>query len=294
MARTKQILTVSLGIFCCNEANNIGKLLASIQKQKTDRIIIKEILVVSSGSYDHTNDIVRTYAKQDKRIKLIDQLSREGKSAAINEFLTQAKSDILVIASGDIRLHTKAVEEIGLPFFHAEIGMVGAHPIPVNVSNNPWGEEIRLLWYFHHLISLQAPKCGEMVAFRNVLKSIPHESAVDEATIEVLLNLIGYKVAYAPRSFVFNKGPSSFQDLIKQRRRIYAGHLWVSQKYHYQVSTLKTVSTAQVIRGHLFSHPQDLYTVFRLVSIETISRLLGWFDFVILHRNPFVWGMVER
>lgn len=285
---------VSLGIFCYNEAKNIGKLLNSIQKQRTEMVNIREILVISSGSFDKTNEIVNEYAKKNKLIKLVIQLSRQGKSSAINEFLTKARSNVLIIISGDIRLHSQAIEEIALPFLHKEVGMVGAHPIPVNLTNNNWAKEIKLLWYLHHLVSLESPKCGEMVAFRNVLKSIPYESAVDEATIEVLMHLVGYKVVYAPRSIVFNKGPNNLSDFIKQRRRIYAGHLWVKQNYHYQVSTLKTISSAKILRNYLINNPKDWYVVFRLIVIEVISRVLGWIDYVLLKRNPFVWDMIQK
>ncbi len=287
-------VTMSVGVFAYNEARNIAKVLDSLLKQKLDYIQIKEILVISSGSFDRTNEIVRQYARKHKQIQLIDQLQREGKSAAINEFLHRAKANVLTIISADLRLHTRALEELGLPFLHEDVGMVGCRPVPVNIQSNPLGAEIKLLWHFHHLVSLHSPKCGEMVAFRKVLKSIPKESAVDEATIEVMLHLVGYKVVYAPRSIVYNRGPKTTSDFIKQRRRVYAGHLWVQDHYHYQVSTLKTASTFAIIRSYLLTHPQDLIPTLRLMSLEALSRFLGWFDYTVLNRNPFIWNMVER
>lgn len=291
---TSNRVTMSVGVFAYNEARNIGKVLDSLLKQKLDYVQIKEILVISSGSFDRTNEIVRQYTRKYKHIHLLDQLKREGKSAAINEFMHRAKSNVLTVISADLRLHTRAIEELGLPFLHEDVGMVGCRPIPVNVQNNPIGPEIKLLWHFHHLVSLHNPKCGEMVAFRKVLKSIPRESAVDEATIEVMLHLIGYKVIYAPRSIAYNRGPKTISDFIKQRRRVYAGHLWVQDHYHYQVSTLKTASTLQMIRSHLLTNPQDLIPTAKLLSLEMVSRFLGWFDYTVLNRNPYIWNMVER
>lgn len=295
MAKTKK-LSVSVGVFAYNEDRNIAKTLDSILKQKLDQVQIKQILVVSSGSFDRTNDIIRKYAKKDSRIKLISQLTREGKSSAINEFLAKAKNQLVVVISGDLRLHTRAIEEITLPFLHEDVGMVGCHPIPVNTqsNHNPVGPQVRLLWHLHHLVSLKNAKCGEMVAFRNLLRSIPKQSAVDEATIEVLLHLIGYKIAYAPRSIVYNRGPNSISDFIKQRRRVYVGHQWVMNNYNYKVSTINTGSTSQVIREYLLAKPQDTYNILKLLTLEGISRILGWIDFNILNKNPYIWELVKR
>ena len=292
--RKKKKLKVSLGVFAYNEENNIVRTLQSISKQKLELVEIKEIIVVSSGSYDRTNELVRQYAAQDKRVRLIEQLFREGKSSAVNIFMQHSRSNILIAISGDLRLHSRAVEQISLPFFHDLVGMVGCRPIPVNIQHNPLGHQVRLLWQLHHLVSLRTPKCGEMVAFRKVVRSIPKESAVDEATLEVLLRMVGYEVVYAPRAIVYNKGPKTIKDFIKQRRRIYVGHHWVKESYNYQVSTMKTTSTLSVIKEHLLSHPEDSYHMAKLLLLEAVSRLLGWMDYHLFQRNPFVWDMVSR
>ena len=287
-------ISVSIGIFAHNEENNIARILDSVLIQKTDIVSIKEILVISSGSNDKTNQIVRSYQQRNKKIFLIDQLKREGKSSAINLFLRLAKGKILVTISGDLRLAKDCIEEIVLPFLHPEIGMVGGHPKPSNVAHSQVGKEGKLLWQLHHLVSLKNPKCGEIVAFRNSINSIPKESAVDEATIEVLLKLIGYQVAYAPRAIVYNKLPKTISDFIVQRRRVYAGHLWLRHKYHYQVSTLSFSNDYEAIAQYLFAHPKQILYLIKLVGFEFYARLLGWVDYHILDKNPYVWQMVDR
>ncbi len=287
-------IPVSVGIFAYNEESAIKKSIDSVLKQKTDVAVIKEIVVVSSGSWDKTNSIVRTYVKRDKRIKLIEQFSRQGKSDAINEFLTKSLGSVMIVTGADIRLHTRAVEEITLPFLDERVGMVGAHPVPTNISQSTIGKEIELMWKLHHIVSMQKPKCGETVAFRKVIRAIPKQSAVDEATIEVLLKLIGYKVIYAPRAIVYNKIPHNLSDFLTQRRRVYAGHKWIIQKYNYQVSTMKVSNDFSAVLEHLGSHPTDIWPMIRLTVYELLGRGLGWFDYFILNKNPYVWKMVKR
>ena len=78
---------VSIGIFVYNEEKNIRNILNALLNQNLMRISISEIVVVSSGSTDQTDEIVKDLSKRNKKIKLIVQKKREGKASAINLFL---------------------------------------------------------------------------------------------------------------------------------------------------------------------------------------------------------------
>lgn len=287
-------LAVDIGVFAANEEANIEQALKSIQKSKLEFIKIHSIIVVSSGSYDHTNRIVRRFARLDKRIKLIDEAERHGKARAVNIFLSQATAPIMIMLSADLRVSNQAIEEIGLPFLNREVGMVGAHPVPHYSSKSRISREIDLLWQLHHEISLITPKCGEMVACRNVIRGIPVESAVDEATIEVLLKLIGYAVVYAPKAVVYNKGPLTVGEFLTQRRRVYTGHEWVYQKYQYKVVTMMPSKLFVVVARMLIMKPNTLIPMLRLILLELLARFLGYIDFHIFGKNPYVWKMIRR
>jgi len=63
-----------------------------MQEQK--RTKISEIIVVSSGSTDRADEIVKEYSNIDDRIILIRQPQRRGKASAINEILKASTNDI--------------------------------------------------------------------------------------------------------------------------------------------------------------------------------------------------------
>jgi len=67
----------------------------------------------------------------------------------------------------------------------------------------------------------------------------PTNSAVDEISIQALITQLGYKLIYEPGCVVYNKGPLTVRDFLKQRRRIYAGHLKVRTQQNYEASTMK-------------------------------------------------------
>lgn len=217
-------MKVSVGVMAYNEEHNIGELLDSLLQQKLSTETIDEIIVISSGSTDKTNSIITTFAKKHKRIKPIFQKSRKGKAAAVNIFLEKAQNDILVLVSADILLTTTTLSELLKPLKKPSVGIVGAHPVPLNDNNTFFGFAAHTLWDLHHKISLQSPKMGEMIAFRKIFKRIPQSTSVDEANIEPLIKGQGYKAAYAPKAIVYNKGPENITEFIHRRRHIAAGH----------------------------------------------------------------------
>lgn len=287
------MLRASIGIMAYNEARNIGRLLDALVSQRLSDVSVVRIVVVSSGSTDGTDDIVAEWARRDGRIELVRQATREGKSAAINVFLEKAEGDVFVLESGDTVPDPDCVERLVAPFEDPDVGMTGARPVPVDDPARFMGFVVHMLWRLHHELALSTPKLGEMVAFRSFVKSIPRESAVDEASIEAIVTAAGKKLRYVPEAVVWNKGASSVRDFLKQRRRIYAGHLWLSKFQDYDVSTRHVGGIASLLMRDLDWRPRVLLWTAGGVGLEFLGRTLGTFDFHVLKRNPHTWDVAE-
>jgi len=286
-------IKTSIGITAHNEAANIGQLLEALLVQDTTQVQIDEILVVSSGSTDGTDDIVRQWEKKDPRIRLLGQAKREGKASAINLFIGEARNEILVLESADTLPLANTVENLVRPLRDKGVGMTGGHPVPLNSDKTIIGAVVHLMWELHHRLALESPKLGEMVAFRKVIDSIPLESAVDEASLEAVIQRAGFALLYVPEAIVLNKGPESIRDFIIQRRRIQAGHLWLRSNSGYQVST-KRVS--RILRHLVQATPRagrGLLVGAAAIILEALGRGLGWLDFKVLGKNPFVWEVAQ-
>ena len=280
---------LSVGVMAYNEEANIGRLLRAILCQGFSHCCLKEIFVVASGCTDRTEKIVQDVMKDDRRIQLIVQSRRQGKASAINLFLSRASGDILILESADTLPERGAFEKLVAPFQYPNIGMTGAHPIPVNSNDSFMGFTVNLMWSLHHRISLVTPKLGELVAFRNIVTEIPDDTPVDEAAIEAIIIKAGLKTAYVPDAVVSNKGPESIRDFIKQRRRIAAGHMHLLQKQGYRVSTLSPKNILKtLIRGHSWDLRDTVWTV-GAILLEMAARAIGGFDFYIRKEIPFVW-----
>ena len=141
MDQTTPQLRCSVGVTAYNEEANIGRLLDALLSQQLRVVDISEIIVVASGCTDNTIPIVESFVARDPRIRLFVQPKREGKTAAVNVFLSNAVEDICVLESGDTIPHPEAVEHMVRMFADPAVGMTGAHKTPVNTPDHLVGSD---------------------------------------------------------------------------------------------------------------------------------------------------------
>jgi cellulose synthase/poly-beta-1,6-N-acetylglucosamine synthase-like glycosyltransferase len=288
---TDSPIRCSVGITAHNEQANIGQLLEAIRNQRLHQAEISDIIVVASGCTDRTEDIVRQHAAQDARIRLFVQENREGKTSAVNVFLANAEEKICVLESGDTVPHEDAIENMVRMFTDPAVGMTGAHKVPVNTPEHITGYLSHLRLKMEHQLCLEIPRLGELIAFRRVFDQIPPDVAMDEAFVEALVVRRGLQVRYAPDAVVFNMGPETVGDFIKQRRRNYAGHLHLKDKYGYQVSSLESGRVLRLALGEIWGAIRLIWILFALATIEGISRALGWWDYRVRKQKHVVWDI---
>ena len=287
------MFSISVGVMAYNEEANIKHLLNSLKKQCMKHGRIKEIIVIASGCTDKTVDIVRYSMLDDDRITLFLQPYRKGKASAVNLFLSKAAADILVLESGDTIPQDGAFDSLIAPFSDASVGMTGARPIPINSRSTFIGFAVHLIWFLHHKISLQNPKMGELVAFRNFINSIPVNTAVDEASIEAIVKQAGYQIRYVPDAIVSNKGPDNVSDLLIQRRRIAAGHRQLFHALNYKVSTQNILMILDILIRQKKRSMRKIVWTFLTIGIEAIARLLGYFDSFLGKKRHTIWDVAS-
>jgi len=81
-----------------------------------------EIIVVSDGSSDRTNQIVTAF--EDPRIKLAAFAERKGKTACLNQVVPEAKGEILVFTDANSMFPVDALQKFSRNFTCEEVGLV--------------------------------------------------------------------------------------------------------------------------------------------------------------------------
>ena len=285
-------IACSMGIMAYNEEANIGRMLGAVVSQRLTTVDLTEILVVASGCTDRTESVVHDWKRRDPRIRLIVQAQREGKASAVNQFLPQAREKIVVVCSADLAPEAGAIEALVAPFADPAVGMTTGRPVPVNDPGTFMGFAAHLLWELHHQINLRHFKAGEMIAFRNIFERIPYCTAVDEASIEPVIRGQGYEVRYVPAAIVYNKGPLTVADYLRQRRRIFAGHLAVRHTLGYTVSTMSGWRVLRVLLPRLNWRPQPFFWTWGVAALELYGRFLGRQDYS-KRRDQRVWQIAK-
>jgi cellulose synthase/poly-beta-1,6-N-acetylglucosamine synthase-like glycosyltransferase len=229
-------LDITIGICAYNEEGIIGQSIASIYEQETGDINVTEVIVVSSGSTDRTDEIVESLMKEHSNLRLIRQEKREGKNSAINCYLDNKSNEIVVMLNADNTFGTKdSLRYLVEPFKDPQVGMVGGHPVPVNDPKDKIGFAVHMLWAMHHNLAMVYPKIGELVAFRDIGLRLPTDQQSDEDLIRMNLENAGYKCLYAPDAIVRNRGPETLEDFMSQRIRVNIGEVNMKAKYDYDI-----------------------------------------------------------
>lgn len=293
-SQDEEYVGCSVGIMAHNEEANIGRSIRAVLQQQGPSLRIEEVIVVASGCTDRTVPIVAEIALQEPRVRMYIQEKREGKASAINLFLKQAISPVVVLMGADILPAASALEYLCAPLKDPRIGMVGGRPVPVNDPATFMGYAVHLLWRLHDRLARIHPKLGEVIAFRNAISGIPTDSPVDEISIQALISQLGYQLIYEPACIVYNKGPLTIRDFLKQRRRIYAGHLQARDQQNYEAATMNVgllVHHLIACRDFTMNTPKRCMWTLGTVVLEGYARLLGYRDYR-RKREYHIWEMV--
>jgi hypothetical protein len=204
-------------------------------------------------------------------------------------------SDAICLSSADVLPAPDALERlVQTLLINHDIGMCGARPMPTNGHGTFPGEATRFLWHMHHKVALEQPKLGELVMLRaGIVRGLPAESCVDEATLEQLIVTAGYRLAYVPEAVVHNHGPETLRDFIRQRRRIAAGHYWLRAVSGYTVATMNVSRLTRLTLSELsVKRPKRTLWALGTIGVEALSRGLGWLDFRI-GKTHQIWKISE-
>jgi len=283
---------VSIGVCAFNEERNIGACLASLQKQRLEGFELAEIIVVSSGSTDRTDELVEDHQAKDDRIRLLRQAKREGKNSAINLFLSQARGAVLVLANADNQLADGALQNLLVHFRDEQVGVVGGHPVPVNRKDNLAGFAVHMLWDMHHRVSLIHPKVGELVAFRGLGEPLPVGAQSDEDLIRMELERKGFRTEYAPDAIVFNKGPENARDFVRQRTRVNIGEKYLKRWFDYDVPTWDARFLFASFVSFLKDNQGHAWLVLGAMGLEAYARFYATIYVALDKGDKAVWQPV--
>lgn len=267
-------LPFTIGICAYNEAGAIERSIRSIFEQELSGFTLDKVIVVSSASTDGTDDIVTSLSEEYPKVVLIRQEKREGKNSAVNCYLKEKSTELIVMLNADNAFASKdSLQRLLEPFRDEKVGLVGGHPIPLNTMKTLAGFASNMVWSLHHNIAMRYPKIGELIAYRDVGIELPTQYQSDEDFIRVAVESAGYVSVYAPGATVYNRGPETVSDFIKQRLRVNIGQSIMVVKSHFYNPSRDPKMLVEAI----FDTIRDLgfhpFKMFASIMLELYCRL---------------------
>lgn len=234
-----------------------------------------EVLVVSNGSTDRTNDIVRSY--NDPRVRLI-ALPQPGKMEALNEGVRQATGEILVFTDADFFLDHHTLRVIGRKFNDPEVGGVcGARNTSVQREGDATGEGEGMYARWDKWQKVRESRIGSVFAADGLLYAIRRELYVpitdtaqaDDMAISMRIPPQGYRLLYDPNATAYEKAVVTAKEEFRRKIRI-ANH---------SVSALLKLGAPLVTSG--------FYSV-ELLSHKLVRHFIAYFLIPLFVANVFL------
>jgi glycosyltransferase involved in cell wall biosynthesis len=220
-------LTVTVGIPAYNEEANIKRLLQALIAQKQINYILERIIVISDKSNDNTD--LEVESLRNKKIILLRNRKRLGKSLSQNVILRNNKSQVLVIFDADTLPKDKYLLENLIKLFSKEnnVGLVGGSVEPMSattLTEKILYDSVQAKNYIYRKFNKgnNIYLChGRVRAFsENFIKSLKWRKTYGEDAYSYLSCLSeGFEFYYMPSAEVIYKLPSSLKDHLKQSVR---------------------------------------------------------------------------
>lgn len=223
---------VTVIIAAYNEARHIEATVRNKLAQDYPRDLL-QILVVSDGSTDGTDQIVGRIAAEDDRLRLLQQTPRQGKTVGLNRAASQAAGEILVFSDANSLYRPDALRMLMRNFADREVGYVSGQMLYANTDGSLVGDGCTAYMRYENALRAVETRLGSIVgvdgAIDSVRRSLYRPMRPDQLPDFVLpLDVAeqGYRVVYEAEAIVTEEALSDESAEYRMRVRVALRALW--------------------------------------------------------------------
>ena len=195
------------------------------QEYPADRL---EVLVVSDGSTDRTEEIVRARAARDPRVRLL-AIPRSGKAAALDQGALHATGEILVLTDANALLGPGSLVRLVEPFADPEVGGVCGrkrYRRGRGVDATELGEN--LYWRWDQWQKSLESRIGSVFAADGALYAVRRglyvpmadPAQADDIAISARIVLQGRRLLFEPGAVAFEEPPAEGREELRRKVRV--------------------------------------------------------------------------
>lgn len=195
-----------------------------------------EVVVVSDGSSDGTNEILCKYG-ENSRVRSIVNPQAGGKAAGLNDAIAVTQGEIVLFTDARQKIESDAVRLLVENFADATVGCVSGE---LMLGDPDCGEAIQgmgLYWKFEKKIREMESLSGSVVgatgalyaARRTLLVNVPPETILDDVFIPMNVVRQGYRVVFDPRAHAWDVADQGTEREFSRKVRTLSGNYQLLQ-----------------------------------------------------------------
>ncbi len=214
---------VSLIISAYNEEDAIAEKLENALALNYAKEFL-EIIVISDASTDRTDEIVRSYS--GRGVHLFRQEQREGKSAALTQFVPKASGEIVVFSDANSMYEPDSLRYLVSRFADPLVGyVVGQQRYRNDGSAVSVAES--LYWKYESWLKAQESRVGSVVGGDGAIYAIRRNlfvplqpDDISDFTLPLRIVAAGYRGVYEPSAVCYEDTAASFDGEFRRKVRI--------------------------------------------------------------------------
>lgn len=238
---------------------------------------LREIIVVSDGSTDGTDELVTKFKEQN--VRLIRQEPRAGKTSALNLAVREASGDVLVFSDANSLYAPDALSHLVSNFADPLVGYVTGKMVYVNEDGTLVGDGCSAYMRYENALRAAESGIGSIVGVDGgidaVKKTLYRPMRPDQLPDFVLpLTVVeqGYRVVYEPRALLEESALQKGADEYRMRVRVALRALWALKDMAHLLSPWSYGRFA----WQLWSHKVLRYLCFIFLIAAYVSNAALW------------------